>query len=519
MLSSLLSGYDRAETIFLVNGFSSGFPLHFLGPHQASSIPPNHGSALSRPEVVTDLICKELHAGRVAGPFDFPPLLMFRSSPLSLVAKHTVGKFRLIHDLSFPRGSSVNDYIPDQYAAVSYHNIDDAITHILHLGKGCFLAKSDIRGAFRLIPIRPQDHHLLGFTWKSKYYYDKTLPMGCRSSCQLFTRFSEAIAWILTSTFAVERIVFVLDDFLFLATSEHACNADLESFRTMSTLIQLPLAEEKTTQATTCLQFLGITLDTLNMEARLPQDKLDKCNDAISEALAKEKITLRSLQRLIGLLNFACLAIRPGRVFLRRLINLTCGIRHPNYRVRVTKPIREDLCMWREFLSTYNGRSMFIDTVLAGPTTISLQSDAAGGAGFGAILDTHWFYGGWPQALQSANICVLELYPIVVAVEIWARKLADRAVIFHCDNAAVVSVLNAQTSRHNEMLRLLRRLVLTTLRFNILFKAVHVPGICNDAADALSRFQVQEFRRLHRDADLQPTEVPSALLPAALLQH
>jgi hypothetical protein len=39
-----------------------------------------------------------------------------------------------------------------------------------------------------------------------------------------------------------------------------------------------------------------------------------------------------------------------------------------------------------------------------------------------------------------------------------------------------------------------RRLVLACLKFNILFRAKHVPGAKNTLADALSRLQVSKFR-------------------------
>ena len=39
----------------------------------------------------------------------------------------------------------------------------------------------------------------------------------------------------------------------------------------------------------------------------------------------------------------------------------------------------------------------------------------------------------------------------------------------------------------------------------------HVSGLCNSKADALSRFQVDAFRRLHPMADVEPTVVPASV--------
>jgi hypothetical protein len=58
-------------------------------------------------------------------------------------------------------------------------------------------------------------------------------------------------------------------------------------------------------------------------------EKIVKTKVALENAHRKKKITLRSLQSLIGLLNFACIVICPGRAFLRKLIDLTLNVSNP----------------------------------------------------------------------------------------------------------------------------------------------------------------------------------------------
>ena len=53
-------------------------------------------------------------------------------------------------------------------------------------GKGCFMAKIDIKHAFRLCPVRPQDFPLLGYCWQGCYFIDTRLPFGSRSSPYIF---------------------------------------------------------------------------------------------------------------------------------------------------------------------------------------------------------------------------------------------------------------------------------------------------------------------------------------------
>ena len=122
---------------------------------------------------------------------------------LGLVPKKTPGEFRLIHHLSFPRGLSVNDGIPEEHSTVSYATINDAICQIKSVGPGAYLAKTDIKNAFRILPICPMDYHLLGMRWRDNYYYDRCMPMGCSSSCKTFETFSSALEWIARSKFHI----------------------------------------------------------------------------------------------------------------------------------------------------------------------------------------------------------------------------------------------------------------------------------------------------------------------------
>ena len=95
----------------------------------------------------------------------------------------------------------------------------------------------------------------------------------------------------------------------------------LETFESLG----VPVAPEKIEGPSTRIKFLGLEVDTVAMEVRLPDDKLNDLKTCVQNTINRKgkKITLRELQSLIGKLNFACRAIAPGRAFLRRLIDAT----------------------------------------------------------------------------------------------------------------------------------------------------------------------------------------------------
>ena len=114
--------------------------------------------------------------------------------------------------------------------------------------------------------------------------------------------------------------------------------------------------------------------------------------------------------------------------------------------------------------------------------SLELFTDSAGGKdkGFGIYFRGQWAHGLWPKMWQNTsilrNITFLELFPVIVSLYIWGGSLANKKLLFHIDNEAVVYIINKKTSKDKEVMRLLRRLVLLTLQFNILLRAEHIRG-------------------------------------------
>ena len=146
----LLAGYDRTLKQYLINGFRFGFRINFIG-EITSFEAPNFKSALQNPDILFSKLSKELDAGRIAEPFKFDtaPFPVFRTSPVGIVPKKVPNEFRLIHNLSSPKGLSINDSIPDDCSSVQYATINDAVKILQRLGPGSYLAKTDIKSAFR----------------------------------------------------------------------------------------------------------------------------------------------------------------------------------------------------------------------------------------------------------------------------------------------------------------------------------------------------------------------------------
>ena len=508
-LYSWLSGYDEDLKQYLISGFSNGFRIGFTG-NASSEILQNHGSAKKNTEVVDNYLKNEVKAGRIFGPISkFPQ--KFHCSPLGLVPKKDKNDFRVIHDLSFPPGQSVNDFIPPEHTSVSYEGVYDAIYMLCKIGHAACMAKTDIEKAFRLIPIHPDDQHLFCIYWNGELFMDRALQMGCSSSCQIFQAFASAISWIGRVKLNVPNVSY-LDDFLLGSQNKRLGKIELQKFLDMCKDIGIPMSEKKTYLPDTTMVFLGIEIDTQKREVRLPLDKVEQCANEIKVLLKRDKTRLRYLQSIIGLLNFACQVVVPGRAFLRRLIDLTRGVRSPMHWIRL-KPARDDLLMWLDFLESHNGRVFFVDEKVMTNHDVSLYTDSSG-LGYGAWFGSAWFFGEWSHWWKQQHIMFLELYPIVIALEIWGKQLCNKRLRLFTDNLSLVSVLSKQTSTDPLVMILVRRLVLTCLRRNIVIDARHIVGATNVLADLLSRLDVQGFKQRHKGADSKPSVIP--LLPESL---
>ena len=183
---------------------------------------------------------------------------------------------------------------------MSYVTIDDAILAIVSLGKGSQMAKTDIESAFRQFPVHPDAWELLGMKWEEKYYFDKVLPFGLRSAPFLFNQLSEALEWILDNKCGISFVTHLLDDFLIIEPAvspgkpQSKCQESLSGMLLAFRNLGIPLAANKTQGPSTELEFLGIILDYLRMQARLPEDKI---------ARLKEELNLWTTKRNCNVVN------------------------------------------------------------------------------------------------------------------------------------------------------------------------------------------------------------------------
>ena len=422
-------------------------------------------------------VMKEVKLGRYAGPFkeENIPFLNFIQSPIGLVPK-AGGQTRLIFHLSYDfkgGGMSVNANTNPDLCSVKYRDLDHVIDICVKLlqrhGKDVilFYSKSDLKSAFRLVPVLVQHRRWLLMwavdpdTGEVFFFIDKCLPFGASISCAIFQAFSDALKHLTEYLLQMDNsLTNYLDDFLFIAIMKEICDHMMRTFLNLCKRINCPISDEKTEWSSSLMIFLGTLLDGQRHLLCVPEEKRLKALNQIRRMNSKRKATIKEIRCLTGLLNFLNRALVPGRVFTRRMYSKIHLFDKKGRKLKayhhtnLDSEFRKDLSIWDLFLQQAGPTILcrpFIDQdMFQTSRQMNFFTDASGKIGFGCFFNGKWCYGAWePSFLRAAkpSIEFLELYALCVGILAWGNLITNTRVIIFCDNQAVVEMVNQTTSK------------------------------------------------------------------------
>ena len=513
-LGQLLTDYEDKE---VVEWMRYGWPTGRLPTLPDPSITnKNHTGASEHPEALRKYIQKEQAQGAVMGPFERIPFQgKIGISPLSTRPKKDSDDRRIILDLSFPIGNSINDgMIKDNYlgfsAKLTFPKVDDFALRIYSLGKGCMMFKVDLSRYFRQLPLDPGDYSLIGYIIEGKIYFDKVLPMGMRTAPYIAQRVTNAISHIHRKLHYF--LLNYVDDFVG-AELEEIIWAAYETLTSLLRELRVEISMEKLVPPTMRLEFLGIIFDTMKMTMEISQDKMSNIQQELQRWLLKTSARRREVESLIGKLQFLAKCIRAGRIFLSRLIHLVKGMNRTDHYT-IPLEARRDIAWWGRCAHKYNGISLMWMHKEPQPDMV-IAMDACL-VGYGGTWENQYFRGRFPKHLQGLNIAYLEILAVMVALKIRGQKLEGLYFWIHVDNEAVAAVLNTRASRDVNLQKVLREIALIAAEYQFVIKARHISGISNRIPDWLSRWHDKEarekFRQHAKDSSLKHIRSSTQLL-------
>ncbi len=406
---------------------------------------------------------------------------------------------RMIHDLSFPPGNSVNDFIDPEQFRLHYKSIDDAVGICMSYPEPCYLAKSDLRSAFNHVLVNPKFWHLLGFEWRGLYYASACLPFGLRSSPALFDQFARGLEFMCISRGASISTLHYLDDTLTACQSEIECARSIQVINETARLAGFDLQAEKCTLPTQCIEFLGIQINTVSRTLSITDSRLHEIQQLLETWTGKKRCTKRELLSLIGKLSFVSRVVRAGRTFLRRLITLSTKVKYLHYKLTLNKQAQADILWWKTCIASHNGVAMFPEYWVTNEYE-TVYTDASN-VGLGIVYNMKWTLVplvGDKRWLCNLPIHFREMLAVCVAVATHARSLANKRVLLMVDNQAIVYAINNGTIRCEKTMELVRSLYFVMSKYGIECKSEYIATDQNILADALSRLDFVHFRNNHQ---------------------
>ena len=501
----LTSHPDSDFVEIVLNYLKDGIPIGYKGPN-ITILSDNWPSSIKYADKVTDFIKDNVTQDSVAGllPHPLPP--GYRASPLGAFEKGDNGKVRVIHDLSWPPGRSVNDFIPSQECALNYVTVDNA-ANLCAQYEEPWLVKIDLKSAFLSCPVQVKDHHLLGFSWKDadgnvQYYQFKVLCFGLKMSPKAFDRCATALHYMMVQRGASPTLLHYLDDYCCIAGSKEEAQKSLNVMIETAILAGFQVQESKTEGPARAIEFLGIMLDTPNKQLSISETRMREIYQLIGTWVHRNTCTKRQILSLIGKLSFSARVVRDGRKFVRRLIETSKKARNLHHTLKLTSQCKADLRWWDKCLATHNGTT-WMQHEWDNKDVMVMYTDASDLA-VAAVFERSWTvlnFTGDNSWMKRETIAWRELYAIVLGIALFGSRMMNRQLIMYTDNQAIMHSINTGTCKDPSIMALIRALYFYTSQYQIKYKSCYVHTLSNTAADSLSRLQYNKFKAVHPEAE------------------
>jgi len=354
------------------------------------------------------------------------------------------------------------------------------------LKPGDWMVKVDLKDAYFTIPIHNRHRKYLRFVLENKTYEFNCLPFGLSSAPWVFTKTLKPIAALLRQMGV--RLIVYIDDILLLAESRELAEEHAKGlWYLLECLGSIIHPHKSVLTPAQYIEFLGISVDSAQMELKLPAEKIKKIRAEARKMAQQPRVSARSLSRLLGKMNATTQVIPPAPLFYRHLqMTLTEALDKggQNYETEISLPLDcvEELLWWDNHMSKWNGKSMVrrdVDLVIE--STASLR-------GWGAVCSHQRTGGPWSKQEVQMHINCLELLAATLALKTFAKGKSGISILLRMDNTTAVAYINNQGGTvSRELVALTKELWLWCLLRDISIKAQHLPGILNGVADKESR--------------------------------
>lgn len=276
--------------------------------------------------------------------------------------------------------------------------------------------------------------------------------------------------------------------------------------------LQLQMKPTKTCGPAQRQEFLGVWLCSRTLTLSLSAERIAKMVADLTAIASNTSVTVKELQRIIGVLQWSTVVFACARPYLRKMLDLlrSVGPRPPQrLPLDLTPEARADLDMWLRILGILALNEQPVRSIPLRYTTLrpELYTDASFTGG-GYFWGGRWRMWKWPTAWRanrigffsqddSIAICELEALALLVAIRDIAPLCTGRRLVMHVDNLPVVNMIVNLTTRSPACLVIIKELMWLFVVYGIDAEPLHIRSEDNECADAITRTDGMAVSELH----------------------
>ena len=526
----------------LKEGARLGVAEEFRKPSTATNAP----SAIEAGYEVTDAVLGWLKDGYAMGPFekDEIPFKEFKISGLMAKIKPN-GKARVINNMSGGKPNSVNGGIDKKDFVYSMSSTRAWVRIMVRCGKGCWMTKLDWAEDYKQIPVNKRDVELQGFAWLGRVFFELALVFGCVSSVGIYDRAAKVVLYLALERAAVPAHLAIqhLDDVCYGAPAKsEGADRFFKAYLEVAKEVNVKLADvtqkDKMFEPRTEGQVLGIEYDSLEMVWYLSKEKLVIILGLIQKLREEREGSAREMKRICGKLVDIRDLVEGSKYHLAHVImaaNVYNEKEDLDKMVEVDDWLERDLYFFSIAVPRFSRRIELQDPdkrAMAG--SAKAYTDAAGGSrasvgrGVGMLVNGKtWTMVPWARRINEGwraydgkslahKMSAWELVGPLLVVCCTGNEFSGHQIEVFVDNDGSVRMWQKGWTTKCD---LCNTILLATYQISVAMDIeLFVSGIsrCStweaDAADALSKCDMGRFYMLVPGAEVEPKEVPGALL-------
>jgi hypothetical protein len=492
---------DSAEDQTLLEALTYGFRITFLPDFTPIVSFKNHKSASNQEKrVLRDLarLSSEPPYDQFPRILELPGLLTGLSiAPLGARDKKDGHSIRIYHDLSWPKGHSINTAlgVPRHFEMLRLRKWTTRVY------RGCFFIKVDLQDAFLSVPIAPCSWHCTGAQIAGRYFLYMYFPFGLTVSPEKFDLFAAAIIRIFTRhghqytdvTGAIpDRLDNYADDSIGISATETQGNLTARAYRHLLAKLGVLATDKGTAWAATSAEILGLLFDSIAFTVAIPPGKVDTLIALVISLAGRDGAVRSEISSVAGSLTWVCTVCPTGSAFTASLYDLLSATKgHRHGLILFPAEVREDLAWWVGLL-THRAWSPIQHFIRGQVPDIHISSDASS-AGFGAWYNGRWIHGTFDDDMRGMHINVKEAFIVTKAALTWGHLWKDQFVCFLIDNKPISFAFAKGRAREAVTMTIIKSLYKHAVIHNFAFSTRHIPGTLNEIPDALSRDQWPRF--------------------------